>query len=106
MSQMKQNIILQNILANAVESCVRCPDNRFIQFTVRPTDYHEVIIECTNSCMGVNPDFQTYKENKEEHGIGLKSVQRVVKANGGKVLCEYEGKKFKTTVLLMGDKKC
>jgi len=99
LSVMEQNIILHNIFLNAIESCQRCPKDRerFIKFLIEQNDYGEVVIKCENSCCNV-VSLETQKENKKEHGIGLKSIRKIVKLHRGKFFCDYDESVFRIII--------
>lgn len=104
MTSMEQNILFQNILINAIESCQRCVDTepRKIELYVEVNEYNEVVIRCINSCYKVR-DLTTKKENKKEHGIGLKSVRKIVMLHQGTIFCDYDDNTFTTIITFKGD---
>lgn len=101
LSNVQQNVVLLNILNNAVEACRRCQGERYIRFSVRPTDYGETLIECCNSSPQVNEDLSTSKKNRKEHGIGIPTIKRIIKGKG-KMMCSYSSGEFLVKILLGG----
>lgn len=87
--------LLGNLLANALESA-ECSEDKEIEFTVL---YNEkqgiVLVSVKNSCdTEPNKDskgrYVTKKNNAEIHGIGLKSIERIVKKYAGVSMLHYD----------------
>jgi sensor histidine kinase YesM len=56
------------------------------------------------SVIASNPNFNTTKQNKELHGVGLKSIKSIAeKYSGSFKISEQEGKFFIVEVLLVRD---
>lgn len=84
--------ILDNLLDNAFESAVKS-DERLVRIETGHRNNYDVII-ITNSCNKepvINKNkIVTTKEDKEEHGFGLKSVMQTIEKYGGDIDWEYE----------------
>jgi sensor histidine kinase regulating citrate/malate metabolism len=91
--------ILGNLLDNAITATLQC-DKPFIDF-LAATNNGRLKINIKNSFnpKKINPDFSTTKQKKDNHGLGLKSVKRLVKKNEGDIDYFYNGDVF--TVLLV-----
>lgn len=92
-----------NLIDNAVEACekVTC-GNRFITIKSKLIDTY-LMLEIHNSKIDIsNNNLKTQKRNKEAHGIGLSSIQKIVKNHEG--VFEYEdlGDKFEVYIILYG----
>lgn len=79
--------LVGNIIDNAVEAAENCPQDKWLKFDM--TYYnHLLVIRCENSTDGAVKNFRTAKKNRAEHGLGLKSIQKVVDSYHGS--CQYK----------------
>lgn len=96
--------ILGNVLDNAVEAAYSSESKKISLRTNKVNTYDSIII--TNSCdtppQSVNRELKTTKKDKKSHGLGLKSVMKVLKKYKGDLEWEYnsEDKQFTTTIIL------
>ena len=100
-------IILGNLLENALEACYKVePGKRFIKVEV--TYEKGVLNICIkNSCIsekrrGSDGAYFTTKEDKENHGIGLSSVEKAVKYYDGEVMIKDNLDTFTVVAILYG----
>ena len=78
--------ILANALDNSIEACQKIPDGnkRFIDVNCfLKRDIQIICISNPNS--NDNPNLQTSKENKTDHGFGLFNIKKTVEKLGGTV---------------------
>lgn len=95
-----------NLLENAVEAAEGVPEP-YIELRVDSPAGTGLYISLTNPCSqpprkdGLG-EYLTHKRNKEQHGIGLKSIHTIVKKYGGSINENYDSKTnlFHTSVLL------
>ena len=96
-----------NLLENSIEACTGIPDS-YIDINISARENTSIsIINVINTC-NCCPDFDkhgrpvTTKKNKYHHGIGIKSIERVVdKYNGSiKMYFEEERMEFHTIIIL------
>lgn len=78
--------ILANALDNSIEACQKLDEGnkRFIDvncFLKRNMQF----ISISNPYNNVNPDLQTSKDNKSEHGFGILNIRKTVEKLGGSV---------------------
>ena len=66
--------------------------NEYIQFSVENSLYYK-----TREKKNI---FFTEKENKKNHGIGLKNVKKTIEENEGRMDIIYDDKKFKIEIVL------
>lgn len=84
-----------NLLSNAVEAAAQS-ENRTVELSVRRRDEQGVVfIAVVNSCdtppaVDENGSYQTRKADAKKHGIGLKSIQQVVKRCNGTLHMYYD----------------
>lgn len=77
-----------NLFSNAYESAVSSTD-KYIDISISMNESSSIlIVSIENSCdfppvQVIHGVFQTHKGNKEKHGIGTKSIERVVKKYSG-----------------------
>lgn len=80
------NIILSNILDNAIESCVLA-QGHFIKIKLDQKD-NLIILKVVNPCLKINDKLKTIKENAEYHGYGIKNIKKVTEKYNG--MCNFE----------------
>lgn len=99
--------LFSNLLENAVEATKNIP-NSFIELTVTPhINENLTIITMLNSC-SKNPFSEnnqrliSTKQNKWQHGYGIKSIQRIAKKFDGntQIYYEPESSTFHTIIVL------
>ena len=95
---------MSNILDNAVKAAYSSKNKYILLETNKVNTYDSIIV--TNSCdtppQSVNGELKTTKENKKSHGLGIKSVRKVLKKYKGDLEWEYNNKErqFTTTIIL------
>lgn len=97
--------ILSNLIDNALEAVEKRDDKKWIavrMFAVN--DGNQKFIRIENSKVyelgKKSKGFFTKKENKKQHGFGLKNVQKLVESSGGILRLEADGEKFTAEVVL------
>ncbi len=96
--------ILGNILDNAVESAYKS-ENKYISFTTNKVNTYDsimIINSCDTPPQSVERELKTTKKDKKSHGLGIKSVMKILKKYKGDLEWEYdsEKKQFITTIIL------
>lgn len=95
--------LLDNLLENAVEAAKNA-EEKVISLTadIRNEAYLLISIENTVGALPVRNEkgFETQKADKLHHGVGLKSVTRIVKRYGGETSFEIANGRFCASVLL------
>lgn len=103
-SNVELGTLLGNLLSNAIEACVKIPEEeeRFIRVYIAPVK-SQLYISVTNSMTGKvrkqGTVFLTTKEGSE-HGFGLKRIDQTVEKQGGFVNRQHEEGVFATEVFL------
>lgn len=101
-SEYDMTVILGNLIDNAITALKKCSSEMLLSVKINYSKGN-VIITISNTYNGEikekNGTLLTSK-NKENHGVGLKSVEEAVKRNDGHMKVYYDGKIFKITVLL------
>lgn len=79
------SILLGNLLNNAIENC--SGENKIYLLIEQKAIYYHIEIRNSiqSSVLENNPSLLTHKEDKEKHGIGLKSIKFIVKKYNGKI---------------------
>ena len=88
------NVLIQNLLDNAIEECCRIPESseRKIIWTIGQTP-EGIKIEVANTCNNTEKiDFATKKEDKKAHGWGVKIIKEIVNEAGGRIDYIKEGR--------------
>ena len=101
-SEFDTNIILGNLLDNAMDAC--CKVNKpWLSIAIKYND-GTIFIEISNSYDGrIQPfesGFVSTKEDKDNHGLGLFSVNEAVTRNNGTMTFDYDEQVFKTRISL------
>ena len=96
------NIVLGNLLENAIEASKKSEEKLLIISLCH--DAGTLKIKVRNSFSGAimkgQSGFITNKEHKEEHGIGLKSVRKIVENYDGILETRTEGQYFEVKVIM------
>ena len=83
-------VLLSNLLDNAIEACLRIPDNRKIECSLILEESLFLSIRNTAPPVKIaDGRIETTKENKMEHGYGLPAVQRILKQFSGEMVIDY-----------------
>lgn len=97
----KLNIILGNLMENAVEAAVRTEEKK-LSLEVE-LDRGILYIRIVNSYNGMlrrkGSGFMTTKSGNGEHGIGLRNVREIVEEENGSITMTADGKEFVTEVI-------
>ena len=97
--------IFSNLIQNAVEELKRQEgDKRFFSLEIRQGRENTSITIRNSAEIWVNRNeaLKTDKEDKRNHGIGLKNVEEMVKHYSGEFSWEANGEEFKAAVLMKG----
>lgn len=74
--------LVSNILDNAIEACSYVELDRFIELQMILQN-HSLALKCENSIDGQHQSFATRKKDRKNHGLGMKSIQRIVEKYHG-----------------------
>lgn len=92
--------IIGNLLDNAIEAAEKVEKGN-VSIVIKPQKKF-IIIKVKNSYDGnKNNKLKTTKKDKEYHGIGLKSIKRIVEKYQGEFELEFKEKEVEATVLLL-----
>lgn len=77
-----------NLLSNAFEAAIKSKEKSVELSVTRNLDQSIIVISVINSCDSIsssdaNGYFLTTKQNRSGHGIGLRSIKRIVKKHNG-----------------------
>lgn len=97
--------LVGNLLDNAYEACSRIEDEsgKYIELQCdKLQDYLRIIVcnPTTGNVQQVGDRYVTEKEDKAQHGFGLRSVERIVKSCGGYTRVDHTGNVFRVTILI------
>lgn len=99
-------IILGNLLDNAIEAATKVKENPYINLIIK-YDKGRLLIQMDNPYTGEvkeeNGKFITTKEDKDNHGIGLKNIDKIVPRYNGTMSVDHSGNVFSVTVLMYVD---
>ena len=96
-----------NLLDNAVEACGDTPDSYIEMSVLRKNNSDLTLISIINTCRNA-PSFDdsgfpvSSKKDSRNHGLGLKSINRIVLKYGGKIKMYYDSRSaaFHTIMIL------
>jgi sensor histidine kinase regulating citrate/malate metabolism len=104
-SSMDVCTILSNALDNAVEACLKIENvkDRYIDLKINDVE-SEMIISVKNPSLYAPKRragaYISAKKDKENHGLGLKSIKRTVDKHKGDMLVKYENGIFNLVICL------
>lgn len=99
--------LMGNLLDNAIDACKKNKGDRNIEVFIQDGDDMQIIIKNTVDMpvLESNPNLLTTKEDKLYHGLGIKSVKKVVGKYDGIIDIYDENNKFCVNILLYKTKK-
>lgn len=97
------SILVSNLFDNAIEACENsiC-NNEILLITKRQKNYFNISMKnkIAKSVLQDNPELNTSKKKKANHGFGLKSIMKIVKAHDGMLDFYEESGYFIVEILL------
>lgn len=97
--------VISNALDNSVEACLKTDDNtkRYISLKMK-NEQSQLIIAVKNPVFEVPQKksgiFETLKNDKSNHGLGLKSIKRTAEKYGGDMLTKISDGEFNLIISL------
>ena len=96
------NVLLGNLLDNAIDASMQTEDKK-LKITIK-LDKKILFLNICNSCQMIADEkknfWETTKEDKANHGIGLKNVRRIVEKYHGDITFFYENNIIQTDVMM------
>ena len=96
------NVLLGNLLDNAIDASMQTEDKK-LKITIK-LDKGILFLNICNSCQMIADEkknfLETTKEDKANHGIGLKNVRRIVEKYHGDITFFYENNIIQTDVMM------
>ena len=95
MNEIDISTLFGNILTNAMESA-SCSEDRRIELSIqRKHGQNTILISCVNSCdqrpsIDKNGHLVTSKRDSKNHGLGQRSIARIVKEYHGQYVMSYD----------------
>lgn len=96
------SILFSNLLKNAVEANDMVDGEKLIDISVNILQSH-LVIDVKNTCsmeMITDKKPDTTKKDKENHGLGLKNVEEVVRKNDGEITYNSRDGVFEVIIIL------
>ena len=91
-----------NLLDNAIDASMQTEDKK-LKITIK-LDKGILFLNICNSCQMIADEkknfWETTKEDKANHGIGLKNVRRIVEKYHGDITFFYENNIIQTDVMM------
>lgn len=95
-------VILSNLLNNALEACEKCKEKVVKVKFIR--EKGQLVLSVINTFeevpVEVDGNYQTRKEDKSIHGIGIHNVQKTVEKYGGSCLIKHDEHMFRFVILI------
>ncbi|WP_326910856.1 sensor histidine kinase [Sedimentibacter sp. MB31-C6] len=101
------NILFGNLLDNAIEACDKLKGDKEISLLIdKKRDYILIKVKNTidKSVLKDNPNLLTTKFNKSNHGMGLKSIKKIIKKYDGIINYYEKDNMFSCNILLLEEK--
>lgn len=99
-------VILGNLLDNAIKAVNKVNENPFINLKIK-YDKGRLMIETDNPYVGEiiedNGEILTTHVDKENHGIGLQSIKKVIQKYDGIMTIDHNGKIFSISMMMYVD---
>lgn len=99
-------IILGNLLDNAIKAAYKVNENRFISLKMK-YDKGRLMIQADNPYVGEineeNGKILTTDDDKENHGMGLQNVKKVIQKYNGIMNIDYSSNIFSVSLLMYLD---
>ncbi len=99
-------VILGNILDNAIKAAAKVKDNRYINLKMK-YDKGRLMIQSDNPFTGKiteeNGEILTSNSDKENHGIGLQNIRKVIQKYDGIINIDYSDNIFSVSLLMYVD---
>lgn len=100
-------VILGNLMENAIEACLKLnEDEREIRVTIE-RDLLGLLIQIANrtdtQVLNDNPGLVTDKPDKDVHGLGVRSVRKLIQKYDGTMVCYEEDGYFIWTIVFKED---
>ena len=96
--------LLGNMLDNAIEASEKCPSNkRYIEITITSSDTKLTILisnSVAEAILESNKTLETTKANPDEHGFGVKTINKIAKKYSGIVKNYGSHNTFNSKVIL------
>lgn len=95
-------IILSNLLNNAIEACQSCTDKIIKIKLVKEKEQTVISVVNTFGTMPVlvSGEYQTTKENKAAHGIGIRNIKETVDKYGGSYVIRHKDHLFQVVIVI------
>lgn len=78
--------LLGNLLDNAIEAAVNCPENKTRYMEVSITEHNQMLMITVKNSFDPDklyPAFRTSKPDKAEHGFGIRTIKQIAKKYNG-----------------------
>ena len=98
-------IMVSNLLSNAVEGIKKINKKceKLINFNIKSGKYYTYII-VENTCLPECSGLQTDKQDRKNHGFGIKNIKKTVKKYNGNFLCKVENNMFYSEIQIKNDR--
>ncbi len=93
--------VFSNILTNAIEACERLESGAQKRIHLQLQEYNEVLVlHLSNAAPTGQAEGITWKEDKQNHGLGMGNVRRIVEKYEGRISVSDEDGVYTTDIVL------
>ncbi|NBK96660.1 MAG: GHKL domain-containing protein [Erysipelotrichia bacterium] len=97
--------LIYNLMSNAVDGCMKCSDNREIDLRIHQKN-KALIIQVTNNVddsftLSSLKEGNSSKKNRQNHGLGIKNINCIVKKYNGNITFQLIGNKLEASIVLL-----
>lgn len=100
------NILFGNLLDNAIESCEKIEGYKEINLLIeKKRNYLSIRIKnsIANAVLKDNPKLQTSKDDRDNHGMGIRSIKKIIQKYDGIIDFTEEGNFFICDILILSE---
>ena len=96
--------VIGNLLDNAVEAVSKRKDDKYISLSMK-FQKGSLLITLKNSFDGIlkmkNDRYLTTKNDPKQHGIGLQSIETVIRKYNGEMIARHSDSEFVTKIIMI-----
>ncbi len=98
-------VLFGNVLDNAIEAATKTKAKKIVVDISKKNMYLNIVVKNSidESVLDGNPELNTTKSNSEFHGLGIKSVRKIVNSHNGDMRFYEEKKEFVCDIMILPD---
>ena len=98
-------VLFGNVLDNAIEAATKTKAKKIVVDISKKNMYLNIVVKNSidESVLDGNPELNTTKSDSEFHGLGIKSVRKIVNSHNGDMRFYEEKKEFVCDIMILPD---